>query len=385
MVRSTLILALLVVAACGSNGSSSGPCDVVPPDPACQLECDPQPGAPNTCPSGFYCSPDATCYAQCTPTGGQCGDGYTCTYDGHCQMGDPGTGSGSDMCPAVSFTAKPTTPSIALVVDKSGSMFQNNFGAVSRWAAVANALVDPTTGIVTQLQSKAYFGLTTYDCSGNNPRFVRVDRALNNAPPIATTLNAGTDTNSNTPTGPAIRDVTANFAAAPPPADSPPIIVLATDGLPNVCGVRNSDDRAGVIAATTAAYAAGIRVVPLSVAAGNTAEGHLQQVANIGAGVTAGQPDAPLYKANTAADLKTAFDAIIGGAVSCDLTVNGSVTQEQAAEAVVKLNGRTLIFNTEWALIGDRTIRLLGTSCDELKSSATPVVNGTFPCGSVIE
>lgn len=49
--------------------------------------CDPTPGAPNTCPSGFHCSPDGKCDAQCTPGGSECGDGYTCNSDGECVSG----------------------------------------------------------------------------------------------------------------------------------------------------------------------------------------------------------------------------------------------------------------------------------------------------------
>jgi von Willebrand factor type A domain len=387
MVRSTLVLALLVIAACGSNGSSSGPCDVVPPDPTCSQQCDPQPGAPTTCPSGYYCNSGGTCFAQCTQGGNECGDGYTCTFDGHCRPGepDPGTGSGSDMCPAVAFTAKPTIPSVLLLVDRSGSM-REDFGGVSKWDAVRNALVDNTNGVVTTLASKAYFGAMLYDeVSGTAcPRLATVPRALNNANAIRSALATQPDRNASTPTAKSIAAAAASFVANPPPAGSPPLIVLATDGIPYVCSQGQTDDRPGSVAAAAAAFAGGYKVIPLSVGNG-VGDQHLQDVANAGAGVQAGQPNAPFYKANNPAALKAAFDAIIGGVVSCDLSVNGSVTQDQAAQAVVKLNGRTLVFNSEWQLIGDRTIRILGASCDELKSSAAPVVDGTFPCGVVIE
>ena len=54
--------------------------------------CNPQPGAQNTCPAGYHCTPDGTCDALCTPNGGQCGDGYVCTTDGQCQGGSACTG-----------------------------------------------------------------------------------------------------------------------------------------------------------------------------------------------------------------------------------------------------------------------------------------------------
>lgn len=388
MIRSTCLFLLLFVAACGSNGAASGPCASANPDPICNQTCDPSPGQPATCPTGFHCSPDGKCYAQCTSGGDECGDGYTCTYDGHCQPGDPdpgmGDGSGSD-CPRVAFTAKAVTPSIELVIDHSGSMFDNRFGNITRWAAVRNALVDPANGVVTLLESKAYFGATIYDTQGSCPNLTTRPRALNNAAMIRQALASDVDSNSNTPTARSLVAATQGFAANPAPAGSPPIIVLATDGQPTNCSGESGEATQNVLTATTAAYAAGIRVIPLSVASGATTEAHLQQVANIGAGIQAGQPNAPLYKGNTAAELKAAFDAIIGGAVTCDLTVNAKVTQEQAAAAVVRLNGRDLVFNTDWILVGDNIIRIQGQACIDLKSAAMPNVEGTFPCGVVLE
>lgn len=385
MIRSSFLLLLLVGAACGSSSSGNGPCDVVPPDPACDLKCDQSPGAPATCPDGFYCNPDGQCYAQCTQTGDQCGDGYTCTFDGHCIPGEPDVGDDPSDCPRVAFTAKPVTPSILLVLDRSGSMETNNFGNVTRWAAVRNALTDVTNGVVSLLESKVYFGAMIYDTVGGCPNLVNRPRVLNNATAIRDALVTNPNRQSNTPTARSIVAATASFATTPPPAGSPAIIVLATDGEPTNCSTEMGEARANVVAATRAAYTAKIKVIPLSVGNG-VAEQHLQDVANAGAGVAAGQPNAPFYKANTADALKTAFDTIINGVVSCDLTVNASVTQEQASAAEILLNGRALAFGTDWILLPDgRTIRIQGAACDMLKNAAAPVVDGTFPCGVVLE
>lgn len=390
MIRSTCLFLLLFVAACGSNGAATGPCASANPDPICNQTCDPSPGQPATCPTGFHCSPDGKCYAQCTTGGDECGDGYTCTYDGHCQPGDPdpgmGDGSGSD-CPRVAFTAKPVIPSIQLVIDRSGSMFDNNLAPnVSRWAGTKRALIDANVGVVTRLESKAYFGAMTYDTVAPCPRFISRPRALNNLAAIREVLASDVRTNSNTPTAQAIQAAVAGFASAPAPMGSPPLIVLATDGLPNLCGSNNTtpDRLTEVINATKAAYNAGIRLIPLSVG-NDIGDAHLQDVANAGSGVMPGQPNAPLYKGTDPDGLKNAFDAIIGGVVSCDLTVNASVTQEQASAAVVRLNGRDLVFGTDWILVGDDTIRIQGQACTDLKAAAMPNVEGTFPCGVVLE
>ena len=55
-------------------------------------QCDPTPGAANTCPSGYHCAADGFCDALCTPGGNECGDGYTCTPDGRCKGDNECTG-----------------------------------------------------------------------------------------------------------------------------------------------------------------------------------------------------------------------------------------------------------------------------------------------------
>ena len=86
------ILGLTLVAlfaACGGKAGGGLICDnVVPAPAACQSECDPAPGAPNSCPGGFHCEPDGFCDAVCTSTGGECGDGFKCTPDGRCVAED---------------------------------------------------------------------------------------------------------------------------------------------------------------------------------------------------------------------------------------------------------------------------------------------------------
>jgi len=70
--------------------------------------------------------------------------------------------------------------------------------------------------------------------------------------------------------------------------------------------------------------------------------------------------------------------------LSCELMINGSVEPGQAAGGTVVLNGMTLTYGTQWTLSGPSTIKLLGQACEDLKSSANPVVTASFPCGTVI-
>jgi hypothetical protein len=374
---------LVLTAACGGPKQFGTVCDDPSAPEACNQTCDPTPGAASSCPGGFYCSEDGKCDAECTLGGGQCGDGYTCTANGRCEMDPQDNPMGPDAsCPAVNFTAKAVTPSISLLIDRSGSM-GDPIGNTNRYSAIRTSLVDPTNGVITKLQNKAYFGASLYSTDSPCPRLYSVPRALNNRDSIANLINSQSP-NGNTPTGPSIDQAVAAFAATPPPAGSPPIIVLATDGLPNEC---NSNDttagQAKSITAAKAAYAAGIKLFILAVGNGIN-DTHLQGMANAGAGVQAGQPNAPFYVSNTPQDLTNAFNSIIGGVISCDLMINGNVDPSQAAGGQVVLNGMQLMYGTDWTLVGGNTIRLLGAACDTLKNSANPVVTASFPCGTVI-
>ena len=374
---------VMLTAACGGPKQFGSVCDDPSAPDACNQSCDPTPGAAQSCPAGFYCSEDGRCDAECTQGGGQCGSGYVCTTNGRCESdGNTGPTGPDASCPAVNFTAKAVTPSIQLLIDRSGSM-ADSIGNTSRYNAIRSALVDSTNGVITKLQSKAFFGASLYSTDSPCPKLYSVGRAINNRDNIANLIN-NQSPNGNTPTGPSIDQAVAGFAASPPPAGSPPIIVLATDGLPNEC--NSNDTTVGQqksVNAAKASFAAGIRLFILAVGTGIN-DNHLQAMANAGAGVQAGQPNAPFYVSNTPQDLTNAFNQIIGGVLSCELMISGSVDQSQAAGGTVVLNGMTLVYGTDWTLSGPSTIKLLGQACENLKNSTNPVVTASFPCGTVI-
>lgn len=294
---------------------------------------------------------------------------------------DPGPGDPGDPpnCPAVNFSATAVVPSIQLLIDRSGSM-NDAIGNKSRYAAVRDALVDSSTGVVTNLEGRAYFGASLYSTDAPCPKLYTVPRAMNNRAGIASLIN-GQSPGGNTPTGPSIDQAVAEFTANPAPAGSPPVIVLATDGLPNGC--NGGDGQQASVTAAANSYAAGIRLFVLAVGNGIN-DSHLQSVANAGAGVTAGQPDAKFYVANTPADLRTAFEDIIGGVTSCELSINGTIDEGQAMNGTVTLNGNPLQYGTDWELVNGNIVRLLGQACTALKTSQNPVVNASFPCGAVL-
>jgi hypothetical protein len=378
MIRACVALVFaLTLAACGPKTFDSL-CNAVPTPEGCGKACT----ATSECDTGYYCSPDHKCDIQCTVAGNQCGDGYACTSDGRC-VDDHGMGSnGPDAsCPAVNFTPMPKTPSIGLVLDQSGSMYDNNLGTVTRYQAMRDALVG-TNGVVTQLDAKAYFGAELYTCVGTTVSIPQVPRALNNAGVVRTLIDSKlNDTNrGGTPTDKAINQMVSSFAQSPPPAGSPPVIVLATDGLPNSCTSSDPTETQSVQAVRNA-YAANIPVYVLAI---NLASQHFQDLANAGQGWQPGQPNYPYYLANDAAQLKAAFDTIIKGVISCDLSLTSSIDPNQAMSGTITVNGQVLTYGTDWTLVGGNTIRILGNACTSLKTATNPMVAASFPCGAVI-
>src|SRR5262249_19435815 len=110
----------------------------------------------------------------------------------------------------------------------------------------------------------------------------------------------------------------------------------------------------------------------------------LQQMANAGAGVTGGM-NAPYYTANDPTSLVNAFNMIIAGVLSCDLSISGQVDPTSAMSGTVTLNGMTLMYGTDWVVDPNgMVIHLLGNACNTLKNSMNPSVDATFPCGAVI-
>ncbi|MBP6632772.1 MAG: VWA domain-containing protein [Kofleriaceae bacterium] len=389
--RSVLLSAAtsIALAACGPGTSSlQGPCAGDSPAAACGDAC----SASDPCPAGFFCT-DGSCTAECTDGGRQCNADEVCGDDGRCV----GPGDSVDAapslpdadCPDVMFIPMPVNPSIQLVIDYSGSM-RSTFGTtgMTRFAAIRNALVGPT-GVVRTFQDRVYFGASLY--YDNGPTCPSLDsatggRALNNLSAIETLVAVDPPGGNLTPTGPALEMANAELQANRPPADSPPYLILATDGEPGVCDSGDGDAKARVLAAATDAHNAGIPVFVLGVAVSATTRTHLQQVANVGQGLAATtSPGAPYFQADNPAQLSAALESIVGGVASCDLAVDRNINPAQAAQGIVIVNGVPLAYGTDWELVGDNVIRILGQACVNVRGMTDPQVQATFPCGAVVD
>jgi len=308
-------------------------------------------------------------------------------------IGGNGGGAGSSCAQGMASAAR-VLPTVMLVVDGSCSMSTEYPGgspdsilclqsATNRWSTLRTALVDPTMGVVPRLEGVVKFGLGVY---GTIPTdqcpFVlgRIDPAINNAGAIANGLPAAPP-GLSTPTPEALTEV---FNALPDSSQvldmdiGPQIVILATDGAPNGCETLTPTQQQS-LAAAMLGQSKGIKMFVISLAApSGPLEQHLQQMANVGDPTN---PNAILYKPTAPAELSAALEQIIGGALGCDVALNGRVTGN-ACVGTVLLNSTPLTCNDPngWVLADESHIRLQGTSCDEFKANTASIVTADFPC-----
>lgn len=388
----------------GGGGGRGGSGGSAPQDPcegeACGVTCT----GDEACAAGTYCGPEGTCKADCGVGVASCLSGMTCSERGRCvPEEDPGGFGGGLLVPSgasgaggepvcnqvdVSFTNQ--TPTVVLLIDQSGSMTQR-FGTQNRWQALYESLMDPTTGIVKMLEGEVRFGLALYTSINGNrsgnvcPMLETVDIALNNYDAIDAVYGpAQPPTNGETPTGESLSAVAAELAAFA--EEGPKVIVLATDGEPDTCDRPNPQQgQPQAIAAAQAAYAEGIRtfIIGVGEAGGDgVTDAHLQDMANAGAGLPiGGTENAPFYRTLDPEALLEAFDDIINGVRSCTITMDGSVTEQNAPRGTVTLDGQELLFGDPngWRFQPPDQIEVLGTACETVQDGEHDL-KITFPC-----
>jgi hypothetical protein len=284
------------------------------------------------------------------------------------------------------------TPTVELLIDRSGSM-NANFGAgTDRWNTIRNVLVNSTDGVVKQMESKVRFGLTLYtgymteaDTAATCPNLVEQPIGLNNFMPIQTTFMANEIFGqASTPSAEGIAAATAKLEVYP--EMGPKVLVFATDGDPDTCVDPDSNGqegpRMGSEMAVQAAWTKGISTYVIAV--GDDIQGlqHMTNLAKIGQG---GDPAATYFQASDPAALVSAFNTIVRGLISCDFSLNGTVLEQNAASGMVLIDGLAVPYGDPngWVLVGESTVRLQGTACDTLKIQVTNV-DINFPCGTVM-
>lgn len=163
--------------------------------------------------------------------------------------------------------------------------------------------------------------------------------------------------------------------------------MLATDGIPNDCGgdAHGTGAQMDSVTAAKNAFSKGIKLFVLVVGTKFDPD-FKRRLANVGQGIDEmAMPGAQAFTATNSDELSSAFNQIIGGVLSCDLKLNGEINPDNAMNGDVKLNGTHLLYGEEWTVDNDNvTLHLLGRACTTLKTSPSPAVDATFPCGTVI-
>lgn len=351
------------------------------------------------CVAGLYCGPAGTCTADCTMSGGECGAGKTCDLRGHCVDGAGGNGQGGSQgsfmgdggsvgqggdCGQVNVGFAPQTPTVVLLVDQSGSMTEA-FGNGTRWDVLHDVLMDPTTGVVSQLENQVRFGLALYTGTDQDcPAISQVNIAIGNRDEIEAVYGAAAPI-QETPTGDAINEILPGIVGFNEPGQK--IIVLATDGEPDTCAVPNPQNgQPEAIAAAQAAYQAGVNTYIIAVGSDVSLQ-HQQDMANAGAGkpLDGSQGNAPYYPAGDQAALVAAFNEIINGVRSCILDISKAIDPEKAGEGHVYIDGVEIGYQDPngWQLNNPTQIELLGTSCEAIQNG-NHTVTGVFDCTAII-
>lgn len=295
------------------------------------------------------------------------------------------------------------TPHVILVLDGSCSMSTNYpaNGAESassctnnengRWAALRRALIDPTNGVVSKLQHAVQFGAVVYGTAPMCPIPGQPVRpAINNLTAVEAAIPR-VQPGMFTPTGPALDWVYENLIEGPQPDgdNAQQIVILATDGEPNSCGGGRGGGGGGAtnyqpsIDAVTKGTKLGVTTYVISLAdSAGAFHDHLQQLADLGNPIAGGK--AKLYEPTSPAELSADLETLIGGAVSCDIALNGQIEAGAECNGTVKLNGIELGCNKPdgFILLDARHIRIQGASCQKLLNDKAAVINANFPCNS---
>lgn len=316
---------------------------------------------------------------------------------------DAGPGCDPDvLCATGELTAR--APRVLLLVDRSGSMTYPFSGGLTRWEALTRTLADPQDGVIGQftgvefgLVFYTYRGVETASCDVLSQVFHEdFMLAFEDHPPIL---------DGQTPTAEALTQVAQLLrpsAGAPGPSSdsslggkaaeksAPSAVILATDGMPDSCLDQKVDTdgsaaaqrqvAAAVVAQVTALFSAGIPTYVVGVGS-QLQRGHLQDLANAGVGYAegagVGQPG-KLYQAGDSGALRAAFDDHVSTLQSCGFDLDQGVLNPSLAE--VTLDGRQLVWGTDWVLQAPDRVSLIGSACEELKQTGG-TVRASFPCG----
>ncbi|HJK96249.1 MAG TPA: vWA domain-containing protein [Polyangiaceae bacterium LLY-WYZ-14_1] len=325
-----------------------------------------------------------------------------------------------EACASIELQVERPEPTVLFVVDRSGSMRGAFFGdrELTRWQALRQALFgEPTppaagaedqaterAGVVRRQASGVRFGMALFTSTGlppdnHCPSLVELAPALDQAADLAGTFDAAPPPhNGKTPTGEAIDAVLDQLAASPRSEEAPVVLVLATDGDPDRCDDPTAHDdeaRARSVDAVRRAHDE-LGIPTYVLALGQMREDHLQALANVGVGRPlpgevadqgpAPEP-APFWSPEDAAGLEAAIGEIVGGTLSCELTLDRPFDPDRVCQGEMWLDDERVSCDQPgggFRATSETTVELLGETCRRLRSGRVASVSGRFPCEVVL-
>jgi hypothetical protein len=303
---------------------------------------------------------------------------------------EPATGGAPAVCVDLAVDFERITPTVVLLIDRSGSMTQNFDNGLDRWETLVQTLTDPQDSLIEKLDTSVRFGMALYSSNGGfgngpTPRqcpvLTGVDISIGNFSSMSALLTSNVP-GGDTPTAESMEAIVAQLQAFD--EEGPKSIILATDGDPDTCEDPNANDdegsKARSVAAVTAAYAAGISTHVISVGDEVTAS-HLKALAVAGSG---GDAAAEAFTALDTEGLVDAFTQIIGSVRACDFTLQGTVAAKDAPRGSVLVDGQALVFGDPdgWTMPDEGTVRLQGAACEAIQADSSGI-SMSFPCDAI--
>ena len=321
--------------------------------------------------------------------------------------GSQSTGAGGG-CQHLDVTFKQDPPTVLILVDRSGSMFDGNYWTPLKTAALS---------VVQKTQDTVRFGFTAF--TGQNggvcPDVIGTTGATKIAISNYAAVQAAYELASVKPSYKAETPTQEVFLTLAIPElvavteAGPKYVLFVTDGEPDHCDDGNPIcARDSVVGAVQAAYTQGIKTLVFGLGPEAQAQ-HLQDMANAGVGAPVQDPGAAFngcappaagtyaaaggttkYYTPTATDtasLEAALSAAISGAKSCTFDLQGEikVNLASASSGTVIVDGVTIPYDMTngWFMKTDTQLQFVGSACDAVKA-ATQKISFDFPCDSII-
>ncbi len=283
---------------------------------------------------------------------------------------DGGSDDGG-ICGAMEFALQRIPPNVMLVLDRSGSM-DNSIGGGStttKWTDLKNAVASLVTSYDSEMRLGAAIFSSDGNCAASN---IDVPLAASAGSTIEQKL-AAQGPNGNTPTAFAFDTVIAKGMVNDPTRAN--YVVLATDGEPN-CTDTDVTSRITKLYNQTPS----VKTFVIGIGDGTASNPTLLN-SWADAGHTARTGTTHYYQTSSPTDLKAAFDAIVGGIVSCDFKMMQSapdpnlvrVTENGTVLSPSPTNGYTFDPTTS-------TVSLHGTACDTLRANPSTQVGVVYGC-----